>query len=114
MNPLNVVEGWRQVDEVVYSFFRYTPATKALDLKYFHTDPIFLNEAMFVPLSRGIIIKNIVKVIFFILKIFLRLPVSIDLCDESSQSLKSTIQDNLTFLCLLKSQDWHVVFNFAL
>ena len=94
-------------------FFRYTPATKALDLKYFHTDPIFLNEAMFVPLSRGIIIKNIVKVIFFILKIFLRLPVSIDLCDESSQSLKSTIQDNLTFLCLLKSQDWHVVFDFA-
>ena len=65
MNPLNVVEGWRQVDEVVDFFFRYTPATKALDLKYFHTDPIFLNEAMFVPLSRGIIIKNIVKVIFF-------------------------------------------------
>ena len=47
------------------------------------------------------------------MKIFLRLPVSIDLCDESSQSLKSTIQDNLTFLCLLKSQDWHVVFDFA-
>jgi len=42
---------------------RYTLATKALDLRSFHTDPIFLREAIFAPLSRSVVLKKIIQII---------------------------------------------------
>lgn len=42
---------------------RYTPATKALDLKQFHADNAFLGEDVYAPLNRSTVLNNIIKII---------------------------------------------------
>ena len=42
---------------------RYTPSTKALDLKSFHADRSFLGESVYAPLYRGALMKKVVGII---------------------------------------------------
>ena len=42
---------------------RYNPMTKALDMKNFHNDPMFVGEAAYVPLARSNVMNNVMRII---------------------------------------------------
>lgn len=55
-------------DEVMFKIktvmsSRYTPATRALDLRSFHSDPGFLGEPIYAPLYRGALLKKVAEVV---------------------------------------------------